>query len=150
MQTAREFMEACLREQAAYIQWHRQYHRVFGQKYYSEECLKYPWIGYRFTAFAELLSTVETLGDTALAFTVNAGTRKKWKRYHLRVSHGKWEIYDEDGHCTACDGTGRNQMPMRFRNGRWESNHQPETCFVCGGSGWHNQCVVPKTPGKTA
>jgi hypothetical protein len=150
MQTAREFMQACLREQAAYIQWHHQQHRAFGQKFYSEERLKYPAIGYRFTPFAEQLSTMEISGETALAFTVNAGTGEKWKRYHLRVSQGKWEIYDRDDHCGRCQGTGRYREPMRFCDGQWVAHHQMDNCLICGGSGWRNECLVPKTPGKTA
>jgi len=148
MQSPQEFMEAYLSEQAEYIQWHHRQHRVFGEKFYSQERLKIPSVGYRFQAFSELLASVENSGDTALAVTNDSRTGKKWRRYHLRVRRGKWEIYNHDSRCGRCNGTGRFLERLRRHDGEWVAHNQVENCDICGGSGWLDGCKWMKPVAK--
>jgi hypothetical protein len=121
MRTARQFMETFLREQEAYIALRNQRHRALNEKFYSEECLEYPWIGYRTSAFEESLLSVDDSGNSALAPTT--GNDKPHRRYHLRVCDGKWEIHKWDEYCWQCEGMGRLRG---------------QTCIFCNGCGWFN------------
>jgi hypothetical protein len=150
MQTASEFMETFLRESAVFGERHRLRHRALNEKFYSEECLEYPSIGFRKLPSGALLSTVVTAGDIALACTLDPRTREKSRRYHLRVRRGKWEIHALDSWCSVCKGTGNNAQARVLRMANIEKLSRIEHCLICGGSGWRNELLVSKPEGKKA
>ena len=125
MQSAQEFIECFLREQADLNKASRARLRPFREKFFAQDYLKFyqDWEAVC-EKNEEKFSMAEVYDESAQIITTSMiGKRQQRYRYHLRVSAGQWKIFKRENECFACRGGSRG------------SN---ETCPVCGGAGWRD------------
>jgi hypothetical protein len=125
MQTAHEFMDCFLREQADWLQNQFRQGVPFHEKYYSQSFLdRY----HQFHAFEtqnpEALVTLDVSGESAMAITKKtlSGSEQRY-RYHLVLSGQSWRIRNVGWRCHLCQGTGRFGGAV---------------CDSCNGEGWQD------------
>jgi hypothetical protein len=124
METAKQFMELFLREQALVGAAARNIYRPFEERFYEPDYLQI--CAERRAERAkkvETLLTAEDYGEIAKAITIGPGGVPKRYRYHLRRFGITWRIHEREWECLLCQGTGKqHDVP----------------CEICHGSGWRD------------
>ena len=123
MESAQQFMESCLAQRAAAEEAGRRCSEVIYQKFYAAEYQKYLLAAHALRRKnPEMFSVAEVSGEKAKVITTRLSfKRQERRRYHLRLSNGRWEIYGAETECFACRGTGCKDE---------------QACTFCGGVGW--------------
>jgi rubrerythrin len=131
MQSAQEFMNAFLREQAELLRGIRRQNRDLYEKFFTKDLLALisDWHEVR-DKNPQSFALAEVTDNSARVTTTELiSGRQSRHRYHLRKSSENWEIYKKEGECPLCGGSGN-------RNG--------QSCRSCGGIGWNDFYRVRK------
>jgi hypothetical protein len=122
MQSAEQFMELFLREQAKVGAAARDLYQPFEERFYEPDYLAlHTDSRAEREKKRETLLTAEDYGEIAKAITTGRGGVPKRYRYHLRRFGTSWRIQEREWECLLCQGTGKQ------RDDPYET---------CHGTGW--------------
>jgi hypothetical protein len=123
MESAQEFVERYLAEQAVAEQAGHRWSEAMYERFYSAEYQTYFVDAHvRRQKNLETFSRAEISDGKVIVITTRLRFRREHRRrYLLRSVNSQWEIYGAEDECFACRGTGRKDE---------------KACTFCEGVGW--------------